>query len=124
MNKRERKLARQQKNGKAKENVEEMAAPEQVEEKKGKKTKKDRKRKRSNDDTDEEQECNDENEKSSKKTKSKLFWFPNLFCSQFPWVDNINRFCFKTQMTFIYIFFLHHKQYAFSQKNLQISAFF
>ncbi|XP_008318712.1 cell growth-regulating nucleolar protein [Cynoglossus semilaevis] len=69
MNKRERKLARQQKNGKAKENVEEMAAPEQVEEKKGKKTKKDRKRKRSNDDTDEEQECNDENEKSSKKTK-------------------------------------------------------
>ncbi|XP_040890098.1 cell growth-regulating nucleolar protein [Toxotes jaculatrix] len=71
LNKRERKEARQQKNGKAKKGAEKIVTQEPEDDQAGKKKKKDRKRKHScEEDGDEEQNGHDaENKTSSKKTK-------------------------------------------------------
>lgn len=72
LNKRERKEARQQKNGKAAKNVEKTVTQDPEEEQPGKKKKKDKKRKRGcEEDGDEEQNGHSaENKASSKKTKT------------------------------------------------------
>lgn len=74
LNKRERKEARQQKNGKSVKSVEKTAAPEQEDEQAGKKKKKDKKRKHGfEDDGDEEQNGDETSSKKKKKTGREIF---------------------------------------------------
>lgn len=73
LNKRERKEARQQKNGKSVKSVEKTAAPEQEEEQAGKKKKKDKKRKRGYEDDGDEEQNGDETSSKKKKTGRENF---------------------------------------------------
>lgn len=74
LNKRERKEARQQKNGKSVKSVEKTAAPEQEEEQGGKKKKKDKKRKRGYEDDGDEEQNGDETSSKKKKTGREIFF--------------------------------------------------
>lgn len=91
LNKRERKEARQQKNGKRVKGVEKTAAPEQEEEQTGKKKKKDKKRKCGCEDDRDEEQNGDETSSKKKKTSREIFFksFKNsmLFWKLFSFLD-------------------------------------
>lgn len=90
LNKRERKEARQQKNGKSVKSVEKTAALEQEEEQAGKKKKKNKKRKRGCEDDGDEEQNGDETSSKKKKTGREIFLsFKNsmLFWKLFSFLD-------------------------------------